>query len=185
MKNQVIALFSAILTGFILAAFVYWLIGVFYVDQQAVVEKLNLSKEGIVEYGGNLWRFNFESNKISKYEGKVRHISRNNERLAPMMTHDILVTSGDYADEQIVQTNVGNHHFTWRSRLQKPSGRINLIHAVPANTSIYNKIRDIRYGNNVVIEGYEISRITNLQDNIYWEDSGCNTLYITQVRIKE
>ena len=184
-----IATIGQIIVFLAFLAFIYWfiqgLMGVFYVDQQAVIQELNLSTDGIIEYEGDLWRLTFESEKKSVYEGKVRHISRNNEKGAPMMTHDILVTTGDYADEDKVQTIVKNHKFTWRSKTRKLSGNINLIHGIPANTSIYAEIEKIKSGNSVVIEGYEIQRIINLQNNGFWEDDGCNTLYITSVEIKE
>lgn len=168
----------------IIAVLTYSFTGIFYVDQRAIMERLNLSEDGLLEYEGDQWRITFESNRESIYEGKVRHISRNNEKSAPMMTHDILVTSGEYADENKVQTSVRNHYFTWRSKIRRPSGKINLIHGVPANISIYDKIEKIEYGNDVLIEGYEIERITNLQNKWYWKDRGCNTLYITNVEIR-
>jgi hypothetical protein len=45
-----------------------------------------------------------------------------------ILTHDILVTSGDYAEPDVVSTSVFCHLFTWRSSSTvHPSGRINYL----------------------------------------------------------
>ncbi|MEA1924609.1 MAG: hypothetical protein U9M95_01940 [Candidatus Altiarchaeota archaeon] len=104
----------------------------------------------------------------------------------PLLTHDVLVTSGDYADEGKVEVGFrivgGKHGFYWKSG-SKPHGRINLIHAIPANTSIYDSLDEIEYGSRVSIKGFEVAVLTNLESGRYWSDMGCNTLYVTRVGI--
>ncbi len=169
----------------VLAVAVYGVFEFLHIDQPTVISGMSVSQDRVIEYDGSRWRMTFESEEKSIYVGKIRHISRNNERKLPVMTHDLLVTSGDFTEEDKVKTIVIHHVLVWRGMINKPSGRINLIHAIPADISIYRKIEKIGYGTIAEIEGYEVKRITSLQDNGYWKDKGCSTLYVTRVEIKE
>jgi len=107
-------------------------------------------------------------------------------RQIPILTHDILVTSGEYADPDVVTTSVSNHRFTWRSSsTAEPRGAINLLHTVPATEEVYLQLREIQSWNEVVIAGREILRIDALDaDGRYlghWQDSGCNALLVQSV----
>jgi hypothetical protein len=107
-----------------------------------------------------------------------------------VLTHDILVASGDYADRRLVRTSVINHHFTWRATTDTPpEGRINLLHAVPADEEIYEQLLTIRRGDEVTIGGREILAIRTYDHAGHylgkWEDAGCNTLLVELVRIND
>ncbi|MGB3903380.1 MAG: hypothetical protein WBB22_00510, partial [Anaerolineae bacterium] len=106
----------------------------------------------------------------------------------PILTHDVLVTSGEYADPDVVTTSVTNHSFTWRSSsTAEPRGAINLLHTVPANEEVYGQLRQIQSWDEVVITGREILRIDALDaDGGYlgdWQDAGCNALLVQSVTI--
>lgn len=104
-----------------------------------------------------------------------------------MLTHDILVTFGDYADPALVRTSVSNHRFIWSSTTDKrPQGRINLIHAMPINEDILISLFNIKYGDVVTIKGYEIDDISYYKSEHFegkWKDAGCNTLLVSEVII--
>lgn len=134
------------------------------------------------------WRITFEKRRPSEFSGVVRHVSGMRLRQIPILTHDVLVTSGEYADPDVVTTSVSNHRFTWRSSsTAEPRGVINLLHTVPANEEVYGRLREIQSWNEVVIEGREIVRIDALDaDGRYlggWQDTGCNTLLVQSVTI--
>ena len=107
-------------------------------------------------------------------------------RQIPILTHDVMVTSGEYADPDVVTTSVTNHRFTWRSSsTAEPRGAINLLHTVPANEEVYGQLRQIQSWDEVVITGREILRIDALDaDGGYlgdWRDAGCNALLVQSV----
>lgn len=134
------------------------------------------------------WKVLYERAGVSTFAGKVRHTSVIRQRQFPMLSHDILVTSGDFADPDKVRTSVANHRFVWRSRNEAyPQGRINLLHTVPASEAIHQQLREIRSGQEVIIEGREILKIdVYTADGTYkgtWQDAGCNTLVVTAVTI--
>lgn len=138
---------------------------------------------------GRYWQIEYESARDSTYQGYVRHINPDRASSFPMMTHDILVTTGDYANPKKVSAHVQFHMFVWKSLTNaEPQGSIHLIHAVPVDESIYRKILKIRSGMTVKIIGREIYRATyydpgNPIPSGSWQDHGCNTLLIRSVDV--
>jgi hypothetical protein len=70
----------------------------------------------ITDADGKRWDVQFEYTTNSTFTGVVRHTSRWREADVPFMSHDILVTTGEFADPDLVRTSVSNHHFLWRSK---------------------------------------------------------------------
>jgi hypothetical protein len=136
------------------------------------------------------WTISYEASADSQYRGLVRHATPDRMGLYPLISHDVLVTSGDYADTALVRTSVDVllHRFTWWPPDGRAlSGRINLLHTVPYSPEIYHLLLKIRNGDQVVITGHEVARIQafDLQANRdlgYWQDDGCNTLVVTGVQ---
>ncbi len=132
------------------------------------------------------WEVQFESIIESKYIGIVRHASPIRIDEFRILTHDILVTTVDFSNPDIVDTTVIDHKFFWKStEVTAPSGSINLIHAVPANKDIYQALLNIQSWDTVKITGREIYTIKAYQsDETFlgtWIDIGCNTLLIESV----
>lgn len=136
---------------------------------------------------GGYWQVTFEGQGTSEFAGVVRHVSPFRDDRVCILTHDVLVTSGDFADPDIVSTSVFNHHFRWQSLgVQKPAGAINLLHTVPANEEVYRQLLEIRTWEQVVVAGREILTIKAYDgDGDFigsWQDTGCNTLLVESVR---
>lgn len=137
---------------------------------------------------GRAFDISYETSSKRDFSGLVRHTSAIHERTFAILTFDILVTSGDFANPDLVQTSVSNHHFSWRSTTDTdPAGAINLLHTVPINEEVNQALRSIREGDNVVITGYDIYQIQGYDpDGVYigfWQDTGCNTTLVTAVKI--
>jgi hypothetical protein len=82
-----------------------------------------------------------------------------------------------------------NHRFTWVSpNIKSPQGKINLLHVVPKNEAIYKALLKIQNGDQVTIQGREILIIDAYgkkgQELGWWSDSGCNTIRVDSVIIK-
>ena len=121
------------------------------------------------------------------FTGLVRHASPIRLDKFPILTHDILVTSGDYADPDKVVTSVSEHHFTWIAKSGDPQGKIHLLHTVPASEEIYRQLLDLRKGQQVRVTGREILKLEAFDAGGaslgWWQDSGCNTLLVTSVEL--
>jgi hypothetical protein len=137
---------------------------------------------------GQSWQLSYEADHERNFAGVVRHTSPINEHAFAILSHDILVTSQDFADPDLVDTSVSNHHFTWRSRNQnEPVGTINLLHTVPMNEEVRLQLDAIQNGDTVIITGWDIYRIDGFDSagNAvgYWQDSGCNTTLVIKVEV--
>lgn len=133
------------------------------------------------------WTIEYEQRPPTVFIGTVRFVEHWHDGSMPFMTHDVLVTTGDYADSQLVTTHVVDHHFTWVAAHQ-PSGTINLLHILPYSAAIYDQLLELEDWQVVRISGPEILRITRLdadgQPTSYWQDAGCNTTLVTFVEIQ-
>jgi hypothetical protein len=134
------------------------------------------------------WEIQFEGVGQSKYIGVVRHVGPIRISEFRILTHDILVTTADFANPDIVDANVVDHKFFWKSSTaETPSGSINLIHALPANKEVYQDLLRIQSWNTVKITGREIYTVKAYQaDGTFlgtWQDTGCNTLLVDSVSI--
>lgn len=134
------------------------------------------------------WEVQFEGLGESKFIGIVRHVSPIRIDEFRILTHDILVTTADFSNPDIVNTNVIDHKFIWKSNdVSSPNGSINLIHAFPANKEVYQEMLKIQNWDTVKITGREIYNIKAYQsDQTFlgtWQDAGCNTLLVESVSI--
>lgn len=136
---------------------------------------------------GKSWDVQFEYPVNSTFSGVVRHTSRWHDDTVPFMSHDILVTTGDFADADLVRTSVSNHHFRWRAD-EQPAGSINLLHIFPATEEIYDQLNQIEEWDQVSITGREILKINRFDANGeklgYWTDTGCNSILVTSVKVE-
>lgn len=142
-----------------------------------------------IQSDAQTWQIVYERTQDSQFAGLVRHASLIRFDRVPFLTHDILVTTGDYADPQQVRTAVIDHHFSWRSATKAhPKGTINLLHTVAVAPEIFAQLLQIRSGDRVVIVGREILSIeTYDRSGTYlgnWRDQGCNTLLVRSVEIQ-
>lgn len=136
------------------------------------------------------WKIIFEKTEDSSFQGMVRHNSPIRINRFRILTHDTLVTSGEFSDPGIVETSVNNHRFRWYSEhAARPKGTINLLHTVPASEAIFQQLQTIQPGDLVIITGREIQRIQvyNLDGEYLgdWHDQGCNTILVNSAIIKE
>lgn len=134
------------------------------------------------------WQVVFEREGSSVFSGVVRHVSPIRMGSLRILTHDVLVTSGDYADPDLVRTSVVNHHFRWSCGAgTQPEGSINLLHTVPANETIYQQLLAIRAWDTVTVTGREILYIQAYDEEGgeigRWQDAGCNTLLVESVEM--
>lgn len=134
------------------------------------------------------WEVQFEGIGESKYIGTVRHAAPIRINEFRILTHNILVTTADFANPDIVNTSVIDNKFFWKSTsTDSPTGSINLIHAIPSTKAIYQELLKIQLWDIVKITGREIYTVKAFQtDEIFlgtWLDTGCNTLLIESVTI--
>ncbi len=137
---------------------------------------------------GTHWDISYEADHEVIFQGKAMFNYPIRERGYEIMTQDILVTSGDYSNPDLVRTDVSNHHFSYRYLTDAPvTGTINLLHTLPVDEVIHQQLNAIKPGDDVIIKGWEIYNLNSWDaDGNFlgtWQDAGCNTTLITQVII--
>lgn len=138
---------------------------------------------------GRTWKVTFEFPKDSKFTGIVRHTSRWYDSSVPFMSHDILVTTGDFASQDFVDVSVFGHKFVYHyeDRDNPPQGNINLLHIFPASKEVFEQLKQIQNWNNVSIRGREILKIDVFdaegKSKGFYMDMGCNTILVTSVTV--
>lgn len=138
--------------------------------------------------GGNHWEINYEASHEVIFQGQVLHNTPIREKGWEIMTQDILVTTGDFSNPDLVYTRVSDHHFIYRYKTEiTPVGTINLLHTLPVNEDIDQQLQLIKPGDEVLIKGWEIYNLTGWNDQNKpfgtWQDQGCNTTLVTEVAI--
>jgi hypothetical protein len=138
---------------------------------------------------GQHWDVSYEQAHDRVFTGQVRHTSMDHEPNFPIISFDILVTSGDFSSPSLVSTDVTDHHFSWMPLTAvKPLGTINLLHTVPMNQTMEEQLMKIKDGDTVTVQGWDILKIEGYDKNGqyigYWTDEGCNTTLVTNVTIK-
>jgi hypothetical protein len=143
-----------------------------------------------VRLGGVQWNIAYEKAGESTFSGTVRYVVPIRSLSDAIITHDILVVSGDYADGGKVSISVDKHQVAITKLIPSasdPVGQINLLHTVPANAAVYNQLLQVRNGQKVTISGleiYSIETIANNQGKGVWTDSVyTNSLLVQKVEI--
>lgn len=134
------------------------------------------------------WKVRYESGRQSEYVGTVRYVGPIRSGDYKLLTHDVLVTSGEFADPDLVRTNVFNHKFHWQADgPDQPQGNINLLHTVPNSEAVHQQLRQVQKWDRVRITGWEIATIQTFnekgEEKGYWADAGCNTLLVDSVTV--
>ncbi len=169
-----------------LAFYCYWTMTA---DRRLNFDTLKVSDSYEEFQNENLtWSITYESGYDSTFSGVVRYAARWGESDMLIMTHDILVATGEYADPKKVNATVSGHIFLTRSvDGHEPSGRINLLHTVPANKEVHQKLCRIREWDKVTISGREILIIKaydrNGSETGTMQDMGCNSILVKSVTI--
>lgn len=137
---------------------------------------------------GTHWEIAYEADHEVLFQGKVMFNYPIREKGFEIMTQDILVTSGDYSNPDLVWTDVSNHHFSYRYLTDRPVfGTINLLHTLPVDEGIHQQLKAVKPGDDVIIKGWEIYNLKSwdVKGKFLgtWQDAGCNTTLITQVII--
>lgn len=175
--------------GIVLLGLVFYCYWTMTADRRLNFDTLKISDSYDEYQTENLtWNITYESGYDSTFSGVVRHAARWGEANMLIMTHDVLVTTGEFADPKKVNATVSGHIFLTRSvDGHEPSGSINLLHTVPANKEVYQKLCRVREWDKVTISGREILIIkaydTNGNETGTMQDMGCNSILVKSVKM--
>jgi hypothetical protein len=109
--------------------------------------------DGTLEYGGIKYTVSWGETRV--YSGDVRHIGRAKYKYAPVFTHDALVTTGDFSDPSKIKfSRVRNGKASYRFK-EKPNGTVKMLHIIPENETVLEKLNTIKKGDKAEFMGRE------------------------------
>jgi len=146
------------------------------------------NRHRVMHPSGAFWIISYESDKEGTFTGQVGFSTPIKENNFALLTNDILVTNGDYSNPFIVEILVYEHRYKWLSWHEpRPLGSIGLLHVIPFDEKIDEKLNSIKTGDAVVIKGYDIYRVDSFDRNgnylSSWKDDGCFTTLVTDVTV--
>jgi len=107
-----------------------------------------------IQFQGNTFQSDWSA-KSDNIEAYVRRIDRHYSEYIPIITHDFVLTTGDYNDPNIVSLRHrgdGNYNFSWTTR-KTPKGSLIVYHLIPVSAYVQRQINNIEMGDTIKMSG--------------------------------
>lgn len=105
-----------------------------------------------ITYKGTQYISDWAANS-SKINGYLRQKDRHYDKNMPIVTYDLILTSGDYNDPELVKIrNKGGGNYYWSAQ-KKPEGTLIVYHTVPSSLEAQNKLDYIDQGTTITLVG--------------------------------
>jgi hypothetical protein len=142
---------AVILLLFIIAAF-----AVFFFTRKpstsGIAGDMKHNDDGSIVFKGVRYRSDW-GNTLT-VEGYLRIKDRHYDENMPIVTYDLIITSGDFSDPEEVEIRPkGGGTYIWRSRKRNPEGMLVAYHTVPAGPEAQEKMDDMDEGIEIRLTG--------------------------------
>ncbi len=153
MKNVVIVIAAVI--GLLL--FLTW-----KPSTESIVNKMDFGEQ--VAYEGENYRSDWGEKEV--VSGYLRRIDRHYDKLIPIITYSMVVTSEDFNDPELVDlSHKGGGSYYWKSKI-KPKGSLTVYHTIPGSVMSQQQM-------DLLSEGVEIEMTVRAsKNNQLTRDSG-------------
>lgn len=121
-------------------------------DADDIILETNISiSENTIDYQETTYRVEFSERKT--LAGDVRYIGRAWLKYTPFVTTDLILTTGEFSDPEIVKiAKVRNSHTSWRAD-KRPTGTLTFLHIIPRDPAVLDLLSTITEGQEVAIIG--------------------------------
>jgi hypothetical protein len=90
---------------------------------------------------------------LIEYKGDARVVHRAYHKNCPFITHEIILTTGEFSDVDIVDiAPIRNGSTRWTAK-KKPTGTFLVFHCIPQNLQILDIIENLEEGVSVTVKG--------------------------------
>lgn len=114
------------------------------------VDGLRLEQGGLVA-GGETYDVTWDD--ATELAGDARILAAVYNKGLPVITHDLVLTSGDFSDPAKVDiTSRGGGNYVWRAK-EKPEGSALFLHVIPASPAVLEAVQAVATGQAVVLRG--------------------------------
>ena len=129
-------------------------IGIFYIYvkwKPSIASILDDTQFGDpIQYKGQVYESEWEDYP-EEITGYVRRVDRHFDKYIPIITYDLVLTSGEYNDPEIVKVlHKGSGNYRWSSKT-RPKGSILFYHTIPNSVRAQWKLDSIVAGETITI----------------------------------
>ena len=91
----------------------------------------------------------------SIYSGDIRFVHRADLPGLPIVTHEVIITTGEYSDPEFVSiTPIKNGTMRWSAPSRPETGSLDVLHFIPINKSVLQSLDEIEEGDVITVYGY-------------------------------
>lgn len=114
----------------------------------SIVEGMTFGEQ--VTYNGQTYYTDWGDSETAT--GYLRRIDRHYSKNMPIITYDLVVTTGDFSNPDIVElTHQGGGNYYWRAKT-KPSGTLVIYHTIPSGALPQSELDGLEEGDTVTIQ---------------------------------
>jgi hypothetical protein len=129
------------------------------------------------------------SDDAKTFSGTIQWTGQAAKSAVPLITHEVLVTTGEYSDPKVVQIEpVVDHHTTWKFVAGRTAldGTIHIVHCVPSTPEVYDALGGLTVGQNVSIQGELLSGPLTGSDGSFWKTGKEShpTVFVREVHVE-
>jgi len=144
---------------------------------------------GRIDYAGITYEALWTEETI-RFEGDLRYAGRAYSRELPMVTHDAVLTTGDFSDPKLVKVSpLKKGSGTWRSKSSSkgtPKGTLVALHFIPSDLGIHGQLTRLREGDSVEIEGrVETDSRVDASNGGFWRLNHSNHKLVLVTAVKK
>lgn len=118
------------------------------------IQKKMLIQDGAISYKGVEYLVDWEDDVV-EHSGDIRELKAEYNKFAPINTHHVVLTTGDFSDpEKVDIAHLRKGHTSWRAKAQ-PKGSMKVLHLIPANDEVFKKLKTVKPGQSLTFIGQE------------------------------
>jgi hypothetical protein len=128
------------------------------------------------------------SDDARTFAGTIQWTGQAAQSAVPLITHEVVVTTGEYSDPKVVQIQpLEDHHTTWKYVANRMAvGTIHIVHCIPSTPEIYDALGALKVGQAVAIEGELLQGPLKGTDGSFWQTGKEShpTVFVRAVRLE-
>ena len=183
-----IARWPLVLTALAAVALGYWLYARHAKNDRGEIVRMSFgSSIGDIVLDGKHYNGDWTDDAKS-FSGTIQWTGHAAPSAVPLITHEVLVTTGEYSDPKIVQIQpVVDHHTTWTYVARRMAeGTIHIVHCIPSTPEVYDALGALVAGQSVTIDGELLRGPLKGTDGSFWQTGKEShpTVFVRSVRVE-
>ena len=134
-------------------AVAYWYFGKPSPEEIMLKTRFNIDKGEVIWDGKTIYA---EWGKKETKSGYLRYFGRAYDRNVPFMTHDTVLTTGDYSDpDKVYVSEISSGNMFYRPNIRSPEGTLVVLHLFHNSKKVASELSELKQGDTVNFTGRE------------------------------